>query len=544
MPKVSVIIPVYNVEEYLRQCLDSVVNQTLGDIEIICVDDGSTDGSLAIINEYAAHDGRIKVISHGRTNAGAARNEAMDVALGEYLGFVDADDFCDANLFETAYNQAKDDDADIVSFRFKHYDSSAGRFEAEHFFPKAIVELDRPFSPKSLGDLAMAPLTHGPWARIVRREFVKSEGIRFQEVERMNDVYFCCIATAAAQRLSIVDKALYFYRRGHGGNLQSNNSSNPTNVFLVWSAVADELRSRGVFESFRRSFLSASANSFFYTLGTMKTTDAARRFYEDLRRLYSENALFAPTKADDIAFPQTRGYFLMLKDSSGLTGFLVGQRSYLQDRLIREKWARVALETQSSARYRILKEACDRKQAKIEAQKVKEAEIWSQRCKFMEERDHLLEKIETQKAREAEIWSQRCKFLEERDHLLEKIETQKAREAEIWGQRCELMEERNQLLEKVEAQKVKEAEIWSQRCKFMEERDHLLAKIGRQKAKESEIWSQRCRFFDERNALLRKAAEQKAIIEGIEASVSYRLGCAIASPFHAIGRLFSKGCNQ
>ena len=89
MPKVAVIIPVYNVEKYLRQCLDSIVNQTLRDIEIICVDDGSTDGSSAILAEYASKDPRVKVLTREHTNAGAARNAGMAVATGEYLGFVD-----------------------------------------------------------------------------------------------------------------------------------------------------------------------------------------------------------------------------------------------------------------------------------------------------------------------------------------------------------------------------------------------------------------------------------------------------------------------
>ena len=117
IPKVSVIIPVYNVEAYLRQCLDSVVNQTLRDIEIICVDDGSTDGSRAILEEYSEKDSRFKVIKQNHSNAGACRNAAMAIAKGEYLGFVDADDFCDLTLFEKAYTKAKSDDADVVIWR-------------------------------------------------------------------------------------------------------------------------------------------------------------------------------------------------------------------------------------------------------------------------------------------------------------------------------------------------------------------------------------------------------------------------------------------
>lgn len=93
MVKVSVIIPVYNVEPYLKQCMDSVVGQTLKDIEIICVDDGSTDNSLDILREYAAEDSRIQIIEQKNAGAGAARNNGMRYATGKYLSFLDSDDF-------------------------------------------------------------------------------------------------------------------------------------------------------------------------------------------------------------------------------------------------------------------------------------------------------------------------------------------------------------------------------------------------------------------------------------------------------------------
>ena len=98
MAKVSIIIPVYNVESYLRRCLDSVVNQTLKDIEIILVNDGSTDGSLAICEEYAKNDDRIKIITRKNGGLSAARNTGLDNATSEYIGFIDSDDWVDKPL--------------------------------------------------------------------------------------------------------------------------------------------------------------------------------------------------------------------------------------------------------------------------------------------------------------------------------------------------------------------------------------------------------------------------------------------------------------
>ena len=115
MSKVSIILPIYKVEKYLTKCLDSLINQTLSDIEIICIDDCSPDNSIRILREYALKDERIKIINL-KENIGAAgaRNKGLEVAKGEYLGFVDPDDYIDLNFYEELYKKALEDGADIV----------------------------------------------------------------------------------------------------------------------------------------------------------------------------------------------------------------------------------------------------------------------------------------------------------------------------------------------------------------------------------------------------------------------------------------------
>ena len=115
-PKVSVVIPVYKVEPWIRECLDSLVNQTLKEIEIICVDDGSPDNSGAILDEYAQKDKRIKVIHQENGGVQKARNAGLDVAKGEYIALLDSDDYVDVRAYETAYNFAKKDNVDILNF--------------------------------------------------------------------------------------------------------------------------------------------------------------------------------------------------------------------------------------------------------------------------------------------------------------------------------------------------------------------------------------------------------------------------------------------
>ena len=128
MVKVSVIIPVYNVEPYLKQCMDSVVGQTLKDIEIICVDDGSTDGSLDILREYAAEDNRIQIIEQKNAGAGAARNNGMRHATGKYLSFLDSDDFFEPRMLEKAYDLVEKDQADFVAYKSDQYHTEKKQF--------------------------------------------------------------------------------------------------------------------------------------------------------------------------------------------------------------------------------------------------------------------------------------------------------------------------------------------------------------------------------------------------------------------------------
>ena len=114
MPKISVIIPVYNVEKYLPQALESVMNQTFSDLEIVCVNDGSTDNSLKILEEYAQKDERIKIINQENSGYGAACNRALECIKGEYFAILEPDDYIEPKMYKKLYAQAKQLDSDIV----------------------------------------------------------------------------------------------------------------------------------------------------------------------------------------------------------------------------------------------------------------------------------------------------------------------------------------------------------------------------------------------------------------------------------------------
>ena len=139
MIKISVIIPVYNVEKYLRECLDSLINQSFKDFEVICIDDGSTDKSYKILEEYSQKDSRIKVLKQEHNGAGAARNLGIEIAKGKYIQFLDSDDYFEPNMLEELYNTAEKFGADMAVCSARKVDEAGN-----------IVESGNPHSPIKL----------------------------------------------------------------------------------------------------------------------------------------------------------------------------------------------------------------------------------------------------------------------------------------------------------------------------------------------------------------------------------------------------------
>lgn len=210
-PVVSVLVPVYNVSKYLRQCLDSLVNQTLKDIEIVCVNDGSTDSSAAILEEYAAADERIVIVNKPNGGLPSARNAGLDVARGKYIGFVDGDDFADPDMYRKMYNAARADGADIVVC-------------GGHPFPeeeKAPAWLKDTLSPRDISyrsggiDTLFTERGAKPflWRDLVRRELVEKNNFRLDEdIVVGEDQAFQFKIFSAAKRVTFISDKLYNYR--------------------------------------------------------------------------------------------------------------------------------------------------------------------------------------------------------------------------------------------------------------------------------------------------------------------------------------------
>lgn len=216
----SVIIPVYNVEDYLNECLDSVINQTLEDIEIICIDDGSTDNSPDILKEYSKKDKRIKIIIKENGGQATARNLGIKEAQGEYIAFVDSDDFIEPTMFEKLYTKAKDNNLDIAMCKIATYDNQTEEIKDNVWYYMLGVFRDFEkdiFNHKDTKEFT-CHIAVTPYNKIYKTTLLKENNILFPEGLIFEDEKFFYDTYLRAKRVSIVDEFLYYYRINRKGS--------------------------------------------------------------------------------------------------------------------------------------------------------------------------------------------------------------------------------------------------------------------------------------------------------------------------------------
>ena len=276
MPKVSVIIPVYNVDQYLSQCLDSVVNQTLEDIEIICVDDGSTDNSLKLLMEYAEKDSRVIVLKQQNKGAGVARNYGMTIAKGKYFSFLDSDDFFSETLLMDIVQKAEADDADIVVYRFEKYNQLHQSYTSceyafhKEWWPNGI------FNKRDNPNKIFNSFNLCAWNKLFNASFLKDNKLYFQDNKRTNDLYFTCSAMAVAERIALVDKVLAYYRVGLKTNSQSTNHIALFDFYKALVELKRFLKERDLYEILKNSYFGLVVSTCIYNITNNELNNGMR----------------------------------------------------------------------------------------------------------------------------------------------------------------------------------------------------------------------------------------------------------------------------
>jgi glycosyltransferase involved in cell wall biosynthesis len=239
MPKVSIIIPVYNVEQYLRQCLDSVVNQTLRDIEIICVNDGSPDGSPQILEEYAAKDSRITVIHKENGGLSSARNAAFPYIKGEYTLFVDSDDWIEPDLCEKTVTVADREQADMTLFFYRYVPEIRYRYPLEDFLRRnPFTAIDK-----------MTLLSHmAAWSKLWNTRFLCDNNIKFPEGICFEDNVVHWKAILLNPKMTIVPKNFYWYRVRLNSITMNYQDKTFFDIFHCYDFIKEILLQEGKYE--------------------------------------------------------------------------------------------------------------------------------------------------------------------------------------------------------------------------------------------------------------------------------------------------------
>lgn len=247
---VSVLVPIYNVGEFLPECLDSLVGQTLKKIEIICINDGSEDNSLDIIKEYAKNDSRIVVINKENSGYGDSMNKGLAKATGEYVGIVESDDFIDLDAFEKMYELAKEHDAEIVKGNFYEYYGDDGKDKrVSDMFSPGIV--NRVIDPRVEKEIFYQPPSI--WAAIYKRDFLIENRVGFLPTPgaAYQDAGFSFKAWAMARRVYLVKRAFLHYRQDNTNSSVKDSGKvycvkdehDSIEEFLIENDLMDELGS-------------------------------------------------------------------------------------------------------------------------------------------------------------------------------------------------------------------------------------------------------------------------------------------------------------
>lgn len=287
--KISVVMPIYNAADYLRPAIDSVLNQTFGDFELICVDDGSTDGTLAILKEYQQENEKIRIVTENNAGPSVARNKGLVRARGKYVIFLDADDFYEQTLLETLYSQSEEHGLDISICKFDIYNNRKSKFEdnirSDH---GEIFEESTVVSKNDYPDVILSCTTGYVWNKLFRREFLAEKELTFDaELRVFEDTYFVVTALSLADKVGKCHEKLIHHR------VYSNQPRNKLfrkyykQVPVVYEKIKEFLRAHGMYTPLSQSFLNLSASRC-YKIYNVLWLDAKETFWNMLHSQYAE----------------------------------------------------------------------------------------------------------------------------------------------------------------------------------------------------------------------------------------------------------------
>ena len=283
-PLVSIIIPVYNVEQYLAQCLDSIINQTITNIEIICINDGSTDHSANILKSYKERDHRIKILTIDNQGAGIARNVGMNIATGKYIIFLDSDDFFEPDFIKKLYEKSEKDNLDIAVCRCNGYDNLTDQYTTINYSIKdELLPKKEFFNYKDIKNAFFDSFVWWPWDKLYRRSFIEKTELKFQSLRTTNDLYFVCMSMILANKIGTIKDILIHHRINNLNSISNTRELSWNNYLYALKALKEELKKHGIYANLKIAFINYVWNFSLWHLDTL-SGDAFIELYKLLRK--------------------------------------------------------------------------------------------------------------------------------------------------------------------------------------------------------------------------------------------------------------------
>lgn len=335
MVKVSVIVPIYNQEKYIERCVDSILAQTLQEIEVILVDDGSTDSTPDILGKYQQKDDRIRVLHQQNQYAGVARNHGMQAAQGEYVIFWDSDDYFPEDALEVLYDECKTCDADICVGDGVKIDLYTGNTREKCYLNWSRIPDKRPFCVDDCPQYIFNFARNYPWNRLYRKSFLEDTGLQFSELKQSNDVSFVMKAFILAKKITVVDHVIVYYQFRVPGSLSGSPLKKKESALNAHLEVKKFLEESGYWENqqIRQSFL----NNAFATIASQFVLAEDQETYKALYYFYKEQALPAlgigAAQAEQM-YSEKNAWELSCMASSDVDEYIFRQYLYHQNRTL------------------------------------------------------------------------------------------------------------------------------------------------------------------------------------------------------------------
>ena len=288
MIKVSVVMPIYNAYDYLRPAMDSVLDQTLREIELLCIDDGSTDNTLEILKEYQQLDERVRIITENNAGPSIARNKGLSRCRGQYVCFLDADDFYEPTLLERLYQLCVKHDLDMAVAGYDNYNCRKARFEPA-ILPEhgGVMDGGAVVSKNEYPDVIFSTVSSYVWNKMFSREFLLEKEITFPEQIRVfEDVYFVMCALGMATKIAKVDEILVHHRIYSAQQKNKLFKKYYMQVPSLYEGVKGFLMHNGVYAPLSTSFMNYSTSRC-YKVFNLLPKDDKEEFWDALHEEYA-----------------------------------------------------------------------------------------------------------------------------------------------------------------------------------------------------------------------------------------------------------------